>query len=214
MCLDVQTHKGVLKLMQKDKFEITDLISYEDFLDLCNEDTLAEWVEGKIVRYSPASIMHQNLVGWLTSVLRIYVETRGLGIIHPAPFQMKTSPDLPGREPDLIFLKKENLGLLKETYLEGPADLVIEIVSKESRLRDRCEKFAEYEIGGVKEYWILDPDLKRADFFILSKEDRYLKKEDKQGIYRSQVISGFWVKVDWFWNLPPVLDVLKELGLI
>jgi len=199
---------------KKDKFEITDLISYEDFLEMCNEDTLAEWVEGKIVRYSPASIMHQNLVGWLTSVLRIYVETRGLGIIHPAPFQMKTSPDLPGREPDLIFLKKENLGLLNETYLEGPADLVIEIVSKESRLRDRYEKFAEYEIGGVKEYWILDPALKRADFFILSKEGRYLKKEDKQGIYRSQVISGFWVKVDWFWNLPQVLDALKELGLI
>ncbi|HID26301.1 MAG TPA: Uma2 family endonuclease [Methanosarcinales archaeon] len=199
---------------KKDKFEITDLISYEDFLEMCNEDTLAEWVEGKIVRYSPASIMHQNLVGWLTSVLRIYVETRGLGIIHHAPFQMKTSPDLPGREPDLIFLKKENLGLLNETYLEGPADLVIEIVSKESRLRDRYEKFAEYEIGGVKEYWILDPALKRADFFILSKEGRYLKKEDKQGIYRSQVISGFWVKVDWFWNLPQVLDALKELGLI
>jgi len=44
--------------------------------------------------------------------------------------------------------------MLKHTYPDGPADLAIEIVSEESRLRDRGEKFAEYEVGGVKEYWI------------------------------------------------------------
>ncbi len=189
-------------------------ISYEDFLDLCDEDTLAEWVNGKIERYSPASNVHQDVVRWLTSVLSVYVEARELGIIRPAPFQMKTGPDLPGREPDVIFLRKENLGMLKETYLDGPADLAIEIVSEESLLRDRGEKFAEYEIGGVKEYWIIDPELERADFFVL-KEGRYERRvEDERGIYRSEIINGFWIKVEWLWNLPPVLDVLKELGLI
>lgn len=188
-------------------------ISYHDFLDLCDEDTLAEWVNGKIVRYSPASDMHQYLVCWLASILYIYVEEKKLGIVRPTPFQMKTGHDLPGREPDIIFLGKENLEMLKRTYIEGPADLVIEIVSEESRLRDRREKFAEYEIGGVKEYWILDPELKKADFFVL-KEGRYLKKKDNQGIYSSEVIPRFWIEVDWFWNLPPVLEVLKKLGLI
>ncbi len=189
-------------------------ISYEDFLDFCDEDTLAEWVDGKIERYSPASDMHQDLAGWLTSLLRIYVEAKKLGVIRPAPFQMKTGRDLPGREPDIIFVRKENQGMLKRTYLNGPADLSIEIVSEESLLRDRGEKFAEYEIGGVKEYWIIDPELERADFFVL-KEGRYERRvEDERGIYRSEIINGFWIKVEWLWNLPPVLDVLKELGLI
>ncbi len=189
-------------------------ISYEDFLDLCDEDTLAEWVNGKIERYSPASNVHQDIVRWLTSVLSVYVEARELGIIRPAPFQMKTGPDLPGREPDVIFLRKENLGMLKETYLDGPADLVIEVVSEESLLRDRGEKFAEYEIGGVKEYWIIDPESKRADFFVL-KAGRYERRvEDAEGIYHSEIIQGFWLRVAWLWDLPPVLDVLKELGLI
>ena len=191
-----------------------EFISYEDFLELCDEDTLAEWVNGKIEWYLPASEMHQDIVRWLTSVLSVYVEEKNLGIIRPAPLQMKTGPDLPGREPDIIFIAKENLERLKKAYLDGPADLVIEIASEESRLRDRGEKFAEYEIGGVKEYWILDPDLKRADFFIL-KEGRYERHtEDKQGIYRSEVVSGFWLKVECLWNLPPVLDVLRGLGLI
>jgi Uma2 family endonuclease len=195
----------------KDKEEY---MSYEDFLDFCDEDTLAEWVNGKIEMYSPASDAHQDLSDWLTSVLRIYAEVKKLGIVRSAPFQMKTGADLPGREPDIIFLRTENRGMLKETYLDGPADLAIEIVSEESLLRDRGEKFAEYEIGGVKEYWILDPDLKRADFFVL-KEERYERcVEDERGVYHSEVIQGFWIKVAWLWNLPPVLGVLKELGLI
>ncbi|MFQ6119844.1 MAG: Uma2 family endonuclease [Methanosarcinales archaeon] len=187
-------------------------ISYQDFLELCDEDTLAEWVDGRIVRYSPASDMHQYLARWLTSILHIYVEEKKLGIILPAPFQMKTGAGLPGREPDILFIAKENLGRLKRTYVDGPADLVIEIVSEESRSRDRIDKFEEYEIGGVKEYWILEPDLKKADFFVL--EEFFFKKEEVQGIYRSEVLHEFWIKVDWFWNLPPVLEVLKELGLI
>jgi len=198
------------KIEKKEKEEY---IRYEDFLDFCDEDTLAEWVDGKIERYSPASFVHQDVVRWLTSVLCIYAESKNLGVICPAPFQMKIGRDLPGREPDIIFVKKENLGMLKETYLDGPADLAIEIVSEESRLRDRREKFAEYEIGGVKEYWIIDKEFKSVDFFVL-KEGRYSKKDAEHGIYRSEVIQGFWIKVEWLWNLPLVLDVLKELELI
>jgi Uma2 family endonuclease len=194
--------------------EKEEYMRYEDFLDFCDEDTLAEWVDGKIERYSPASDTHQDMARWLIAVLGIYVEAKELGVIRPAPFQMKTGHDLPGREPDILFVRKENQGMLKRTYLDGPADLTIEIVSEESLLRDRGEKFAEYEIGGVKEYWIIDPGLKRVDFFVL-KEGRYERRvEDKQGIYRSEVLKGFWMKVAWLWNLPPVLDVLKELGLI
>ena len=225
--------KSIMKMERKeiegkDKEEY---ISYEDFLDFCDEDTLAEWVDGKIEWYSPASYRHQNMVRWLTSVLSIYVEAKKLGVICPAPFQMKTGPDLPGREPDVIFLRNENLSMLKKTYLDGPADLAIEIVSEESLLRDRGEKFAEYEIGGVKEYWILDPDLKRADFFVFKKPffkkesftkeikreemQRYERRvEDAHGIYHSEVVQGFWIKVAWLWNLPPVLDVLKDLEVI
>ncbi len=35
-------------------------------------------------------------------------------------------------------------------------------------------------------------------------------------IYRSQVVEGFWLKVDWLWQepLPLELDVLRELKVI
>ena len=83
-------------------------------------------MDGKIERYSPASDAHHDLSDWLTSVLRVYVEAKKLGVIRSAPFQMKTGPDLPGRAPDIIFLRNENLGMLKHTYLDGPADLALD----------------------------------------------------------------------------------------
>jgi len=200
------------------KLEVpTRKLTYEEFLEWCDEDTLAEWVNGEVIVLTPASNRHQDLVRFLVQVLGIYVETNGLGIVRPAPFQMKTGLELPGREPDILFVAKENLGRLKETYLDGPADLVIEITSQESRLRDRGEKFAEYELGGVREYWLLDPDEQRADFYLLGPEGRYERqKGDEQRIYRSHIVPGFGLKVDWLWQepLPPVLDVLRELGLI
>ena len=111
-------------------------LSYEDFLDWCDEDTLAEWVDGEIIMYSPASKKHQDLDDFLVSILRIYTETNELGMVFSAPFQMKLPGDLPGREPDLIFVSNVNLHRLQETYLDGPADLAVEIISKES-IRER-----------------------------------------------------------------------------
>lgn len=200
------------------KLEVpTKKMTYEEFLAWCDEDTWAEWVNGKVIMLAPASDKHQDLVRFLIQVLGIYVELKGLGVVRPAPFQMRTGPDLPGREPDILFVAKENLGRLKENYLDGPADLVIEIVSPESRLRDRGEKFAEYELGGVREYWLIDPDRKEADFYLRDERGRFrLREPDPAGVYRSGVLPGFWLKVDWLWQepLPSVLEVLRELGLV
>lgn len=187
-------------------------MSYEEFLEWADEDTLAEWVNGEIMMSSPASYWHQNVVDFLVTVLRIYVETRRLGIICSSPFQMKLKPA--GREPDLIFLARQHLDRLKKTYLDGPADLVIEIVSPESVARDRGEKFYEYEAGGVREYWLIDPIRTWAEFYHLNQEGRYTTAlAGKDGVYHALTIPGFWVRVEWFWQdpLPNALQALAEI---
>ncbi len=192
-------------------------LSYEEFLAWCGEDTWAEWIDGEVILLSPASRRHQELFGFLANLLSIYVQSHDLGTLLTAPFQMYLAALRRGREPDLLFIAKGRLPLLKETYLDGPADLVVELSSSESRLRDRGEKFAEYELAGVKEYWLIDLEERRADFYRLAEDGRYrLIELEPGGIYRSQVISGFWLKLEWLWQepLPPVLKVLRELGLI
>lgn len=153
----------------------------------------------------------------MRQLLGVYVEQRELGRVISAPFQMKTGPALSGREPDVLFIAQENLGRLKNTYLDGPADLAIEVVSPDSRLRDRGEKLAEYEMGGVLEYWIIDPGEQRADFYTLALDGRYERRRaDGEGVYRSQMVAGFWLKEAWLWQepLPRVLEVLRELEVV
>lgn len=190
-------------------------MSYEEFLEWADEDTYAEWVDGEIIMMTPASDRHQDIVDFLTSILRLYAASRDLGWVRSAPFQMKVGPDLPGREPDVLFLRKEHLDRLHKTYLDGPADLAVEVISLESVGRDRGEKFVEYEAGGVPEYWLIDPERKRAEFYQLDEEGRYrLMSTDSEGRYHSSVVTDFWLRVEWLWQkpLPATDDVLLDVG--
>lgn len=166
---------------------------------------------------SPASQQHQLLASFLTALIQIFVEARQLGVVIPAPFQMKLGPNLSGREPDILFVSTESRERLKATFLDGPADLVVEIISPESRARDRGDKFYEYEQGGVSEYWLLDPLRKQAEFYQLDAERIYRPAApDENGLYRSRVLPGLTLKVDWLWQepLPSLLSILKDWGLV
>ncbi len=188
-------------------------IPYEEFLARADEDTLAEWVQGEVRPYSPASRSHQELVRFLTALLSAYVELHHLGVVLPAPFQMKLSRS--GREPDVLFVAQEHLHRLHPTHLEGPADLVIEIVSPESAPRDRGEKFYEYQEAGIPEYWLLDPQSQWAEFYRLEPAGRYrLITEGSSGEYHSQAIPGLRLRIEWLWDPPPLLEAFRQIGLI
>jgi len=190
---------------------LPDKLTYDEFLAWADEDTLAEWVDGKIVMTSPASRRHQTIADFLTSVMRSFVEQHDLGVVLSAPFQMKLAH---GREPDLLFIAADHLDRLQEIFLDGPADLVVEIVSPESIGRDRGDKFYEYAQGGVPEYWLLDPEMAWAEFYLLESGRYRLAFAGQEGDYRSQVLPGFWLRAEWLWQqpLPAIEDVLLEVG--
>ena len=186
-------------------------MSYDEFLDWADEDTLAEWVDGEVIMASPASLEHQDIAGFLDTILRAYVERGKLGTILVAPFQMKLAKS--GREPDVMFVATAHRARLKKTYLDGPADVVVEIISPESAGRDRGDKYFEYEQAGIPEYWLIDPPSKRAEFYQLGTDGTYQQAAlTPDGIYRSPTIPGFWLRASWLWHLPPVEDANWEIG--
>lgn len=187
-------------------------MTYEEFLKWADEDTLAEWVDGEVYMTSPASTQHQHVVGFLARLLGLYVEQNNLGAVFDAPFQMKLAAS--GREPDLLFVASAHLDRLHDTHLEGPADLAVEVVSPESAGRDRGEKFYEYAAAGVPEYWLIDPQTQWAEFYRLEGPRYRLSYEGRDGRYESAVVPGFWLRVEWLWQRPRVLDALRELGVI
>lgn len=193
-------------------------LSYDDFLREAPDDGRSrEWVDGRVIELRPPSDRHQDLQGFLLALLRCWVEARRCGVVRSQPFQMKTAAHLAGREPDVLYLASEHKGRLRENHLAGPADLAVEIVSPDTRRRDTVEKLREYEEGGVREYWLVDHKLRRFEIRVLENDDRYrLIQPDADGIIRSRILDGLWLKSDWLWQrpLPPLLSILKEWKLV
>jgi Uma2 family endonuclease len=189
-------------------------VSFEEFLRWSDEDTLAEWVEGAVVPMSPSNLEHQDLLGFLYELIKTFVRARQFGTVIFAPFVMRLPSRPSGREPDLLFVAPTHAERLRETYLDGPADLVVEIISPESEARDRGEKFVEYEAAGIPEYWLIDPLRRDALFFQIGPDGRFRRAAlDPDGFYRSEVLSGFRLQVAWLWErpLPPVAQVVGQL---
>lgn len=187
-------------------------ITYEEFLEWADEDTLAEWVNGKIEMSSPASLRHQQIGLFLAAAISIYARVLDLGTVLPPPFQMKLP--FSGREPDLIFIAKGQEGRIRNTFVDGPVDLAVEIISPESVKRDRETKLQEYSQGGVGEYWLIDPRVHRARFYQRATDGTFGETPpDADGIYRSRALRGFWLKVTWLWQ-DPLPDVIATVHAI
>src|SRR5215217_7984918 len=101
-------------------------VSFEEFLAWVDEDTRAEWVDGRIILMSPSNADHQLILGFLYRLLAHFVETREPGLLLLAPFLMRLPSRPSGREPDLLFLSGDHVDRFRTTYIDGPADLVIE----------------------------------------------------------------------------------------
>ena len=194
--------------------EIPAGMTYQEFLDWLDEDMHAEWVDGQVILMSPASRKHQSLVGFLLKLLSEFAAEHDCGEVIPAPFQMKLPVRPSGREPDVLFVAKDRCHLLHESYLDGPADLVVEVISHESRGRDTLDKREEYERSGVREYWLVDPE--RRQFTVFHRQGRKLVGEPlERGRVESVALAGLWLEVEWLWRKsPPSLrTVLRDWEL-
>lgn len=191
-------------------------MSYEAFLALDDDAPHAEWVDGEALIFMPPKTVHQDLVSFLVGLLRLYVDLLGLGRLLVAPFAMRVRPDGPAREPDILFVAHANLERLTAERLDGPADLIVEVVSDESLARDRSDKFYEYQEAGVGEYWIIDPrpGKERVDFYLLQPDGKYQAAlPNAEGWYMATAIPGLRVRVAWLLSSerPDPLMALAEL---
>jgi Uma2 family endonuclease len=131
-------------------------------------------------------------------------------VFAPVAMKIKVGDKERAREPDLMFISTEHSDRLKDNYIDGPADLVAEVVSPESNARDRGTKFTEYEAAGVLEYWLIDPLRSEAAFYHLGDDNHYHRIESQpDGTLHSVVLPGFWLHPQILWKDP--LPVAPEI---
>lgn len=173
-----------------------------------------EWVRGYVIKMAPIHLRHNDLLDYLRDLLRIYFVLNPIGRITSEPFVMRLPAVESRREPDLQVILQANLPNLKETYMDGPADICIEVVSPSNAATDYGEKLEEYEKGGVGEYWLFDPQ-RRASFFYRQQESGgYLSiLPDAEGNYRTPCLPKFFLHVPTLWQdeLPNVMQIMEQV---
>lgn len=186
-----------------------------EFVDWVDADTRAEWVDGEVVMMPPVSDEHDDLGGWLRAVLQIFVESNDLGRVKGPEFTVRLGKLRRRRMPDVLFVAKHRLSIIRKNHVEDAPDLTIELVSPESVARDYREKFLEYQRGGVREYWLIDRENRRVELNVLNKAGRYEPVDPDDEQYRSVVVPGFVLKRRWLLGSirPGVLRAARELGV-
>lgn len=196
-------------------------VTFEEYLQMYDsiEGARTEWVAGKVEVY-PVSVSrrHAELLGFLHVLFMFFMAQRKPGKIYLSDFPMYMGDDYAAREPDLMIVFQENLGRVMTNYLDGPADLVVEIISPESGTRDRGQKFEEYEQFGVPEYWLIDPIRHEVRVYALSEEKIYHEVGlDTVGRVASVVLPGFILDPAVLWRDPlpfggEILALVEAMG--
>ncbi len=192
--------------------------AYEEFLREY-DGQYAEYVDDEVIKPISVTQAHDLLIGFLRTILTFYTATKKLGRICGEPYQMKMiiNGKIKGREPDIFFVKTENFDRIGEKFFDGAADLIIEVISPESIIRDTQDKFEEYEAADVKEYWLIDSNRRTANFYGFDENGKYkMLPNSINGIFESRVIEGLWINTDWLWQeeVPNLMDILKEWKLV
>src|SRR5262245_12192051 len=106
------------------------------FHDWCDEDTRAEWVNGEVILLSPCSVPEIRLNLWLFGWLQAVADVDDAGEVFGIETQIRLPTIRRRRNPDVLFITRARQKIVKQTYIDGPPDLIMEIVSADSESRD------------------------------------------------------------------------------
>ncbi|HET7093868.1 MAG TPA: Uma2 family endonuclease [Thermomicrobiales bacterium] len=156
------------------------------------ESDQLELIDG-VAYVTPApTTSHQSTSQNLNYLLETHVRPNNLGRVFAAPVDVRLSAhDVV--QPDLIVITRERLQIIEERLVEGPPDLVVEILSPGTRDRDLGVKRDLYARSGAREYWVIDP-VARTIAMLALRDGRFEEiSADAAGMLRSALVPGLVV---------------------
>ncbi|MDN3658049.1 Uma2 family endonuclease [Ferruginibacter paludis] len=151
------------------------------------EGTLCQLINNNLIMSPSPLDVHQAVLNDINIALAVYVKKNKLGKVRIAPYDVHFSKSNIF-QPDLIFISNDNLHLIEANGLKGAPDIAIEVLSPGNKHIDLGEKKDVYEQYGVKEYFIVHPDTKLVQSFIL-KNKKFEEKQTATGSIVSDLLQ-------------------------
>jgi len=144
--------------------------TYQDYIAWPDEERW-EIIGGKAYNMSPApGIRHQRVVNRINILLSTHKGLPGRCSVFIAPTDVVLS-EHDVVQPDVLVVCDEKK--ITEQNIQGVPDLVVEVLSPNTALKDKREKRLLYERAGVREYIIIDPTEQYVERYILDEEGAY-----------------------------------------
>ncbi len=168
--------------------------TYDDYLS-ASDDESYELIEGELLMNPSPTPYHQRISGIIEFELRKFVNNNGLGEVFDAPCDVHFD-DENVMQPDIMFISKNRLNIIGDKNIQASPDLAIEIVSDNSVYRDMEQKKRLYAKFGVREYWIVIPETKTIEVYVLDNGAFKLVNEPGTADHiESPIIKG--LKIDF-----------------
>ncbi|HLQ37465.1 MAG TPA: Uma2 family endonuclease [Planctomycetota bacterium] len=173
------------------------LWTYADYCRIPADRLRHEIIDGRhFVNPSP-SPYHQTVSARLEYQLMRLVDLAGRGRVFHAPIDVHLGPRTLV-VPDLVVLKPRSACVIGARKLSGAPDMVVEILSPSNRDYDRRRKKARYARAGVREYWIVDPDERLVEQFVLRARSYVLVATCRESI-RLAVLRSVTIDLTEVW---------------
>jgi Uma2 family endonuclease len=101
-------------------------------------------------------------------------------------------------QPDLLLIARERREIIPDR-VEGPPDLVVELLSPSTRRRDRLVKLALYARAAVPEYWIVDPEAQTLELLVLESDSYRIVPPEGRSL-RSRRFPGLAIDLEELWD--------------
>ncbi len=98
--------------------------------------------------------------------------------------------------PDNFFLRKEPVNIYGEQFVDGPPDLIVEVPSPSTRLRDMNSKRELYARTGVAEYCVVDSIQAAVVVHELTPEGTYIARPSDGTRVTSSVLAGIEISME------------------
>lgn len=173
--------------------------TYDDYAAIPEDGNRYEVIEGVLYLMAGANTKHQGTSLQFSIYLGIHVQHGGLGRVFHAPYDVRLPGHAQPVQPDLVVVLNANLAIIKDKYIDGVPDLLIEIASPGTAGYDRRTKQDAYAAAGVPEYWLADPDAEAVEVLVLEGGAyRSLGVFAGSRVLPSVVLPGFAVQVQQF----------------
>jgi Uma2 family endonuclease len=150
-------------------------LTYDDFVLFPDDGKRHEIIDGEHYVTPSPNLRHQQLVGRLHLEIALYLRAHPrVGEVFLSPLDVVLS-HYDVVEPDLLFVAGDQPSIMTEKNIQGPPALVVEVLSKSTRKRDAQTKRRLFERTGVREYWLVDPELDTVQVFRPSPEGKLLR---------------------------------------